>query len=67
MVSQLDYDEERVSYEQARTEFDRLLQVEAWGSPLQPAPTVPAVSEGPWWWRGDEDASQSFLREMGVE
>lgn len=46
-----------------RGELDASLHVAAWRRPGQPAQPdgVPA------WWRGEEEASGSFLREMGVD
>ncbi len=54
--------------EQARRKFDADLGVSAWALPgrdrreIEPQPDTGA----PWWWHGDEDASQSFLASMGV-
>lgn len=46
--------------------LDALLAVESWSTPLsRKVPRPP--SEGPWWWRGEEDASDSFLTSMGVQ
>jgi hypothetical protein len=50
-----------------RRELDRQLQVSSWWTPggayrrrQRDATSAPA------WWRGDEDASQTFLHAMGV-
>jgi hypothetical protein len=54
--------------EQARARFDADLGVSAWALPghdrreHEPQPDDGA----PWWWHGNEDASQSFLASMGV-
>lgn len=52
-------------------EIDDLLEVERWGTPMSrrvaPRPELPPEEAwAPSWWKGDEDASQSFLRSMGV-
>jgi hypothetical protein len=53
--------------EQARAAFDAELGVSLWHvpgrKPTEPEPRDPAA---PWWWQGDEDASQGFLASMGV-
>jgi len=49
-----------------RTQFMGELDVASWSSPIS-VKVVPTVKEGPWWWHGDEDASQSFLAAMGVD
>jgi len=54
--------------EQARARFDADLGVSAWALPgRERREAEPAQDTGaPWWWQGDEDASQSFLTSMGV-
>jgi hypothetical protein len=51
----------------ARRRFDGQLDVRAWATPgsetREPDPLEPGA---PWWWSGAEDASQSFLKSMGV-
>lgn len=51
-------------------EVNRVLEVERWPTPLyRPQPRAPLPPEEEWapeWWAGDEEASQSFLRSMGV-
>jgi len=53
--------------DRARKRFDGQLGVRAWTTPgtqqKQPQPRDP---KAPWWWDGAEDASQSFLKSMGV-
>lgn len=61
---------------QVRSETERrveaLLHVNRWprpGAEMQPADHTAqpeAQDDAPWWWDGDEDASQSFLTSMGV-
>lgn len=52
----------------AREMLDAQLGVDDWRIPGVAATSRPAgVPTGaPTWWRGDEDASQAFMREMGV-
>lgn len=56
--------------EQLRKEFDNSIGVRAWRMPGQVLkPEIEeALSEpgAPSWWMGEEDASQSFLKSMGV-
>lgn len=56
------------SPDDARRRFDVQLGVDAsWAVPgrRMRAPQ-PREAGAPWWWRGAEDASQSFLHAMGV-
>lgn len=51
----------------AHARLDNDLAVRLWTTPWQAAPEPVAVEDGaPWWWAGDEDASQSFLVAQGV-
>lgn len=51
----------------AQQRLDSELEVRLWQVPGQDAPRPVEVEEGaPWWWRGDEDASQAFLASQGV-
>ena len=54
--------------EQARARFDADLGVSAWASPGHARKAIEQTPDdgAPWWWRGAEDASQSFLAAMGV-
>lgn len=53
--------------EDARKVFDAQLGVGGWGTPSSDMRPVEARDpSAPWWWHGDEDASQSFLTAMGV-
>lgn len=51
----------------ARKRFDGQLGVRNWAMPgneqHEPEPRDP---KAPWWWDSAEDASQSFLKSMGV-
>lgn len=53
--------------DRARKRFDGQLGVRNWATPSteakEPAPRDP---KAPWWWEGAEDASQTFLKSMGV-
>lgn len=54
--------------DRARQRFDGQLGVRNWplpGSEPKPADTT-RDPKAPWWWDNAEDASQSFLRSMGV-
>lgn len=51
----------------AQQRLDADLEVRRWLTPGQVAPKPVEVEEGaPWWWHGDEDASQAFLAAQGV-
>lgn len=70
MLLRLDYDDEKKTAEQARTELDVKLKVKRWRvTPEAEDPYSEAeVDEGaPWWWDGDEEASQTFLASQGVK
>lgn len=66
MIERLDYDNDQP--ERPRRELDRILEVDAWYAPGTRArkTTGDRSDNAPHWWRGDEDASQSFLLSMGV-
>jgi hypothetical protein len=58
---------ERETPERARKRFDGQLGVRTWAVPgTQRQDTTPRDPKAPWWWDGAEDASQAFLRSMGV-
>jgi len=53
--------------EAARKRFDGQLGVPAWETPGHEAhEPEPGTPWSPWWWSGAEDASQDFLKSMGV-
>lgn len=59
---------DRETPEAARRRFDGQLSVRGWGAPGRPMVEVERTgSNAPWWWQGDEEASQSFLTAMGVK
>lgn len=49
-----------------RRELDNTLNVGAWNLPGGAYRQRQVVPNAPHWWRGDEDASQTFLHAMGV-
>lgn len=53
--------------EAAQKRLDSELGVHLWRVPGQAEPEPVEIEEGaPWWWNGEEDASQSFLAAQGV-
>jgi hypothetical protein len=59
--------EEGQTMEAARAAFDGQIGVASWRLPGAPEREIAEVDAGaPWWWSGDEDASQSFLDMQGV-
>lgn len=52
----------------ARKRFDGQLGVRNWALPGAPhkEPDQTRDPKAPWWWEGAEDASQTFLKSMGV-
>lgn len=55
------------SVEDARKVLDDMLMVGGWTVPgLEPRQVKPRDPRAPWWWTTGEDASDSFLRSMGV-
>lgn len=49
-----------------RRELDNQLKVKDWKLPGGAYRQRERASNAPHWWRGDEDASQTFLHAMGV-
>lgn len=64
MTRRLKHDEKNP--ERYRRELDTNLQVQAWQLPGGAYRQRQVAANAPTWWRGDEDASQSFLHAMGV-
>lgn len=64
MTRRLKYDEKNP--ERYRRDLDTSLQVGAWQLPGGAYRQRQVTSGAPSWWRGDEDASQTFLHAMGV-
>jgi len=53
--------------EAARRQFDGQLGVSSWAAPGRPmTEPEPRDAGAPWWWQGAEEASDSFLKSMGV-
>jgi hypothetical protein len=52
----------------ARKRFDGQLGVRNWATPSTELKTPDPTRDpkAPWWWDGPEDASQTFLKSMGV-
>lgn len=51
-----------------RRRFDAQLGVDSWRTPGHDEVQKPPVEpNAPWWWKGDQDASQSFLKAVGVK
>lgn len=67
MLDRLDYDpEDRDGPTKARRDLDAALEVNTWSVPGVRRRTPTNPTRTPTWWRGDEDASQTFLHAMGV-
>jgi hypothetical protein len=66
MISRLEYDSKNP--ERPRRELDRQLSVARWRVPgVRVQSRRPEIDpSAPYWWDGDEDASQSFFQAMGV-
>lgn len=54
------------THESALRQFDVRLSVAGWGMPGLEATEVTREEGAPWWWSGEEEASDSFLASMGV-
>lgn len=55
------------SAEDARKVLDDMLSVGGWTVPgSEPRKVKPRDPKAPWWWTTAEDASDSFLKSMGV-
>jgi hypothetical protein len=54
------------THESALRQFDARLSVAGWGMPGLEATEVTREEDAPWWWSGEEEASDSFLASMGV-
>lgn len=53
--------------EAARRVFDSQLGVTGWATPGRDArPAEPREPGAPWWWQGADEASDTFLKSMGV-
>jgi hypothetical protein len=66
MIDRLPYDHDDPA--KHRREFDNVMGVRDWSVPgtTRRVPRRDVPANAPAWWSGDEDASQSFLRSMGV-
>ncbi len=54
------------THEAALRQFDARLSVVGWGMPGSEATEVTREEGAPWWWDGENEASDSFLASMGV-
>jgi hypothetical protein len=51
-----------------RGDLDRILEVDYWSTPVTtPTRAADVPPEAPVWWRGEEEASQSFFTAMGID
>ncbi len=66
MVARLEPPDEKENRD-PRGELDRNLEVGSWRVPGWDGLARELPDGAPAWWRGDEEASQSFLRAMGVQ
>jgi hypothetical protein len=64
MLDRLEHDDK--DPERPRRELDRLLEIDEWHVVSRKSRVQRREPGTPYWWRGDEDASQSFLNAMGV-
>lgn len=65
MLQRLSYDERDPS--RTRRQLDQQLKTNAWRVPgTRRRRRVDVPDTAPSWWRGDEDASQTFLHAMGI-
>ena len=54
--------------EMVRARFDAQLGVDSWRTPGRQELPAPLVEpNAPWWWKGAEEASSSFLKAVGVK
>jgi len=66
VISRLQYDDK--GQRDYRAELDSSLDVASWATPLTTFKSRQIAREpgAPSWWHGEEEASESFLRAMGV-
>jgi len=64
MTRRLEHDQKNP--QRPRRELDNQLKVGSWQLPGGAYRRRQRVDSVPSWWRGDEDASQTFLHAMGV-
>jgi hypothetical protein len=64
MVQRLEPDKQNPN--RPRRELDQKLQVNTWRLPGGAYRHRKVAPNTPIWWKGDEDASQTFLHAMGV-
>jgi anti-sigma factor ChrR (cupin superfamily) len=66
MLERLERDEKQPG--RPRTVLDQQLQTREWRAPGKRVQRkrVDTPNDAPAWWKGDEDASQTFLHNMGI-
>lgn len=68
MLKTLPYPDEKEHPDPRQEMIDGPLSVDTWHSPGTATREELGVSdEAPAWWRGDEDASQSFFKAVGID
>lgn len=69
ILERLQPQDENEQPETTRRRVDDMLYVREWSTPgADPTPRADDVpDDAPFWWKGDEEASQSFLQSMGVD
>lgn len=68
MVQRLPYADEEEQPDPRGELLDGPLEVDTWEIPGRRSRRELGISDdAPSWWRGDEDASQSFFKAMGID
>lgn len=71
MTQRLSYDQSKEgAAEAARKQLDAEMKIKRWRvAVVQEDPYAGQVEDegAPWWWDGDQEASDSFLKGMGVD
>jgi len=70
MLQRLDYEQEDKKPEQVRKEFDGLMETKHWkitDAVEKETEISEAEKKAPYWWDGEEEASNSFLTAMGIQ
>lgn len=70
MCERLEPKTENEDPEVTRKRFDSSLSVKRWritADHVDKYAGAPVDEAAPWWWEGDEEASDSFLEAMGVQ
>lgn len=68
MIQRLPYPDEKEHSDPRAEMIDDPLRVDDWQMPGQATrEQLGLPTDAPTWWRGEEEASQSFLKAMGVD